>query len=413
MKNNISIYFYVFLLFISFPQLVFAQEDLNRYLQTAAENNPELQARFNEYMAALEVVPQVKTLPDPQIAFAYFLSPLETRMGPQQFKISASQFFPWFGTLGAKKDVAVELAKAKYEIFEEAKSKLFNDVKADYYNLYFNQKSIDILLENIELLQSIQKMATVKVEAGLVSMVDEYRVQMDINELENQLAHLKDNQWTLETSFKNLLNANDDLIIHLPDSLWRTDFPLTKQAALDSIQSKNHQLLQLQFKQAALAYKKDAAKLEGRPDFKIGFDYIFVGEGENNLSGKDAFVFPTVGITIPLYRSKYKAMVQEVAYLETANQKAKESKSNKLETLFENTWKDYLDAERRINLNEKQLELSKKSLKILESEYATASTNFEEILRMERKVLKYKLELEKAIADKQAVIAFINYLMGK
>lgn len=413
MKNNISIYFYVILLFISFPQLVFAQEDLNWYLQTAAENNPELQVKFNEYLAALEVVPQVEALPDPQIAFAYFVSPVETRMGPQQFKISASQFFPWFGTLGAKKDAAVELAKAKYEIFEEAKSKLFNDVKADYYNLYFNQKLIDILMENIELLQSIQKMATVKVESGLVSMVDEYRVQMEINELENQLAHLKDNQWTLEISFKNLLNANDDLIIHLPDSLWRTDFPLTKQAALDSIQSKNHQLLQLEFKQAALAYKKDAAKLEGRPDFKIGLDYIFVGEGENNLSGKDAFIFPTVGITIPLYRSKYKAMVQEVAYLETANQKAKESKSNKLETLFENTWKDYLDAERRIRLNEEQLDLARKSLKILESEYATASTNFEEILRMERKVLKYNLELEKAIADKQAVIAFINYLMGK
>ncbi len=413
MKNNISIYFYVFLLFISFPQLVFGQEDLNRYLQTAAENNPELQVKFNEYMAALEVIPQAKALPDPQIAFAYFVSPVETRMGPQQFKISASQFFPWFGTLGAKKDAAVELAKAKYEIFEEAKSKLFNDVKADYYNLYFNQKSIDILMENIELLQSIQKMATVKVESGLVSMVDEYRVQMEINEMENQLAHFKDNQWTLETSFRNLLNATDDLAIVLPDSLWRTDFALNKQAALDSIESKNHQLLQLEFKQAALALKKETAKLEGRPDFKIGVDYIFVGEGENNLSGKDAFVFPTVGITIPLYRNKYKAMVQEVAYLETANQKAKESKSDKLETLFENTWKDYLDAERRIRLNEDQLDLARKSLKILESEYATASTNFEEILRMERKVLQYHLALEKAVADKQAAIAFLNYLMGK
>ena len=86
------------------------------------------------------------------------------------------------------------------------------------------------------------------------------------------------------------------------------------------------------------------------PDFKIGLDYIFIGEGENNLSGKDAFIFPTVGITIPLYRKKYKAMVQEVVYLESANESAKESKSNKLETLFENTWKDYLDAERRIGL---------------------------------------------------------------
>ncbi|MDY6800212.1 MAG: TolC family protein [Bacteroidota bacterium] len=410
MKNK---YFITGIIFLLFSSMVFAQEDLNRYLETAAENNPELQASFNEYMAAIEVIPQAKALPDPQIAFAYFISPVETRMGPQQFKISASQFFPWFGTLGNKKDAAAELAKEKYEIFEETKSKLYNDVKADYYNLYFNQKSINILKENLELLQSIQKMATVKVEGGLVSMVDEYRIQMEMNELENQLALLKNKQWTLETSFRNFLNADDGLVIELPESLWRTDFALNKQAALDSIQSKNHQLLQLEFKQAALALKKEIAKLEGRPDFKIGVDYIFVSEGENNLSGKDAFVFPTVGITIPLYRNKYKAMVQEVAYLETANKKKKESKFNTLETLFENIWKDYLDAERRIGLNENQVELAKKSLKILETEYATANQNFEEMLRMERKILQYQLALEKAVADKQAAIAFLNYLMGK
>ncbi|HSH52833.1 MAG TPA: TolC family protein [Bacteroidales bacterium] len=413
MKNNMSIYFYLFLLFISFPQLIVAQEDLNRYLQIAAENNPELQVKFNEYMAALEVIPQAKALPDPQIAFAYFVSPVETRMGPQQFKISVSQFFPWFGTLGNKKDAAAEFAKEKYENFEETKSKLFNDVKADYFNLYFNQKSINVLRENIELLRTIQKMATVKVEAGLVSMVDEYRVQMEMNDLENQLALLRNNQWTLEISFKNLLNVDGNLLIDLPDRLWRTDLSLSKQAALDSVQSKNHQLLQLEFKQAALAFKKQAAKLEGKPDIKIGFDYIFIGEGENNLSGKDAFVFPTVGITIPLYRNKYKAMVQEVVYQEIANKKRKESKSNTLETLFENTWKNYVDADRRITLNENQLELAQKSLKVLETEYATANQNFEEILRMERKVLQYHLALEKAVADKQAAIAIINYLMGK
>lgn len=96
MKSR-NIIIVIFFLLIS--SMVLGQKDLNRYLETAAENNPELQAKFNEYMAALEVVPQAKALPDPQIAFAYFVSPVETRMGPQEFKISASQFFhglvPW------------------------------------------------------------------------------------------------------------------------------------------------------------------------------------------------------------------------------------------------------------------------------------------------------------------------------
>ncbi|MCK4992346.1 MAG: transporter, partial [Bacteroidales bacterium] len=104
-----------------------AQEQLEHYLVIAAENNPGLRAKFSEYMAALEVAPQVKALPDPQVAFAYFISPVETRVGPQQFKFSASQMFPWFGTLQAKEDVANQSAKAKYEVFLESKSRLFNE----------------------------------------------------------------------------------------------------------------------------------------------------------------------------------------------------------------------------------------------------------------------------------------------
>ena len=88
----------------------------------------------------------------------------------------------------------------------------------------------------------------------------------------------------------------------------------------------------------------------GRPSFKVGFDYTFIGKGENNLAGKDAFVFPIVGVRIPLYRNKYKAMVQEVMYLESAKSFEKIEKNNLLETLFENGWKDYQDANRRIEL---------------------------------------------------------------
>ncbi|NQU53709.1 MAG: TolC family protein [Bacteroidetes bacterium] len=410
--KNYKLIIGIFFLLIS--SIVSAQqEDLNSYLKIAAENNPELKAKFNDYMAALEVAPQVKALPDPQIAFAYFISPVETRVGPQRFKISASQMFPWFGTLKAKENVAVQAAKAKYEIFEETKSLLFNDVKAAYYNLYFNKKAMAITLENMGILETFQKLAEIKIEAGLVSMVDEYRLEMEINELENQLALLKDKERFLETAFNNLLDVESSIPVEVPEDLWTNDFPLSKQAALDSIAQFNHQLLNIDLQQAALAYKREVAENMGKPNFKLGFDYTFIGKGENNLSGKDAFIFPTVGITIPLYQNKYKAMIQEVVYLEAAKTDEKANKTNLLETLFEKGWNDYLDANRRIELYKTQSTLAQKSMNLLETEYITGNKNFEEILRMERKVLKYNLEEEKAKADKQAAISFITYLMGK
>lgn len=403
----------VLLVYSLISPIVLAQQELTPYMEMAAANNPGLKAKFNEYLAALEQVPQVKSLPDPQISFAYFISPVETRVGPQQFKISASQFFPWFGSLEARENAAVQAAKARYELFCEIRSNLFHEVRSVYYNLYFIQKSIGITGSNIDLLRSIQKLVTIKVESGLVSMLDEYRVEMEIQELENQLALLKDEMAALQQAFRNLLNAEDDLVIELPEELWNINFPLAKEAASDSVLSANHGLLQLGFKQSALVHKRELAEKQGKPDFMVGLDYTVIGKGENNLAGKDAFIFPAVGISIPLYRDKYKAMVREVSYLETANQEESSDLENKLETLFEKTWKEYMDADRRILLNESQVELASKALNLLESEYSTGNTNFEEILRMERKVLQFRLAYEKARADKQAAISFLNYLMGK
>ena len=106
-------------------------------------------------------------------------------------------------------------------------------------------------------------------------------------------------------------------------------------------------------------------------------------------------------------------MVNEVTYLETAKVNEKLDKENMIETLFENGWKELLDADRRIFLYDDQLNLAEQSIQLLETEYATANKNFEEILRMERKQLFYALELERARADKQAALSFIEYLMGK
>jgi cobalt-zinc-cadmium efflux system outer membrane protein len=389
-----------------------AQDMLNDYLLRAADNNPSLKARFNEYMAALEVVPQVGALPDPQLAFGYFIQPVRTRVGPQEFRISATQMFPWFGSLTARENVATQNAKAKYELFEEARSKLFDEAKGTYYNLYFNKKAITIVGENIRILKRFQNLALVKIETGKVSSVDEYRIEMEIGDLENQLALLRDNQHYLLVSFKNLLNTEVGEVI-LPDTLWNTAPELSRQTLLDSIMTRNHQLLGLEMQREAYSYKQEAARKSGKPDFSVGFDYIIVGKGENNLSGEDAFMFPRIGITIPLYRDKYRSMIQEATYQETAVSNEKQNRANMLETLFERTWNEFQDADRRLVLYEKQQDLASKSIDLLEVEYATADKNFEEILRMERKFLHYALELEKARADKQAAVSFIDYLMGK
>ena len=391
---------------------LFAQDALNQYLELAAKNSPALKAKFNEYNASLEKIPQVGALPDPQLTFGYFIMPVETKNGPQQAKISFSQMFPWFGTLDNREDVYVSAAKAKYEEFEEAKSNLFFEVKSTYYNLYFIDKGIDITVDNIKILESFKQLALIKIEAGSASAVDELRVEMELADLENSLAFLKDKWNTSAVKFNNLINVSNNSKIQIPDSLWTDDLKYSKQAVIDSLTMNNHQLKSFDYLFQSLESNKQLAEKNGKPNILLGIDYSAIGNsGLSSDAGKDALMFK-VGISIPLYRKKYSAMVNEVVYKQQVIEERKLDKVNILETIFEKTYNEYLDANRRIILYKKQSSLAKQSIKILESEYASKGKNFEEILRMEKSLLKYSLQLENARSDKQAAIAFINYLMG-
>lgn len=407
----------IIVLLLVFANTVLAQNILNKYIEISAENNPSLKAKFNEYMASMEVVTQVGALPDPQLAFGYFISPVETRNGPQQAKISLTQMFPWFGTLNIKEDVAVDIAKAKYETFEDAKSNLFFEVKSSYFDLYFIERGIEVTSNSIRILETFKNLALIKIEAGTGSGVDEIRAEMELADLENNLMLLKDREFAHIVKFNNLLNVDENNRIEIPDTLWTDDLAYSRQAVLDSLKSNNHQVLNLDYMINSFQSKEKLAKKNGLPNISIGIDYIAIGTTDNAMidagkNGNDAILFPKIGITIPLYRKKYTAMVKEAVFMQQANEDKKTDKINTLESVFEKAYSEYLDADRRIVLFQKQLQLAEKAISILESEYATDGKNFEEILRMEKRVLKYSLELEKARADKQASIAFINYLMG-
>jgi outer membrane protein, heavy metal efflux system len=100
-------------------------------------------------------------------------------------------------------------------------------------------------------------------------------------------------------------------------------------------------------------------------------------------------------------------------YREVAKNHEKTDQKNVLDNLLESVWKDYRDAERRIILYERQTGLTENAIEILVIDFAANRAPFEEILRMERKLLAYSLQVEKARTDKLVAISFIKYLMGK
>src|SRR5512136_369684 len=143
------------ILFLFLSGTLHAQDSLNYYLEIAAKNNPAVQQKFTEYQAALQKIPQVGSLSDPELSLGVFLKPMELVSGNQVADLRLMQMFPWFGVLKYAKDEMSLMANAKFELFRDAKLQVFYDIQRTWYELYKIQKDISTSEKNIEILKLI------------------------------------------------------------------------------------------------------------------------------------------------------------------------------------------------------------------------------------------------------------------
>ncbi|WP_268034870.1 TolC family protein [Algoriphagus sp. PAP.12] len=462
----------IFLLFLGVQSTSFSQS-LDEYLKVAAENNPELKAYFNEYLASLEKVPQVGALPDPELTMGFFFQPMERFMGNQQADIQLMQMFPWFGMLKTQKDEASKMALAQYEVFQDAKYRLFYQVKNTWYQLYRLEEEIRITEENLEILKQYERLALIRFQSadigtgsgpsnmqqatsmnsgsstssassmggmsgGMTSgtsgkssskggssmgtsssmngggsgMSDVLRVRIEIKELENTLALLEDSRLPLQVEFNQLLNREYDHQVTISDTLAETSVPFERRAILDSISQNNPMLKMLDAEAEAYEAQKKMAKLEGRPMLGAGVNYIpFSPRTENGMPmGGNDMVMPMLRLTIPIYRKKYNALQKEAELKQLAVQQRRENTVNQLTTRWSTALRDLDDATRRTKLYREQTDLARQTLNLLMTSYATDGRDFEEVLRVQQQLLDYQLKLITSIVDQHVTIAMLENL---
>jgi outer membrane protein TolC len=408
-----KILFYLWLLLIYLP--IVSQHQVDPYLEIAANHNPELKASFNDFMASLELAPQARGLDDPRITFGYFIQPVETRVGAQRASIGLNQTFPWFGTLKAKENLACQMIEARYAEFLDTKLKLYRDVRVAYNELYFLHQAIRLTANNLQVLNSFKELARVNFESGKTGFVSVLRVEMEEQELRTKLDYLKDSQKSAETIFENLLNTRLEKDITFPDSLALVLLDYPQQSLVDSLLQNNLQLQELKYQALAKEEQVEVARMMSKPSLSVGLNYIFVDERsdlEVPDNGRNAFLFPQVGMSIPIFQKKYQAMQNQAVLNREKLDYQIEHETNQLFSQLELLIRDHVDAQRRLKLNQNLHHLAERSLSLLQTEFTTGQTEFEEVLRMERKLLTYQLELERARVDINNAVYNINYLIG-
>ncbi|MDD2631154.1 MAG: TolC family protein [Bacteroidales bacterium] len=381
-------------------------QSLQDYFKIASQNNPGLQAKYKEFEAALQKVPQVSSLPDPTFSFGYFIP----KMGSQRAELTINQMFPWFGTLGAKADAAALSAEAKYQTFLDARNQLFFQVSAAYYPLYELHQWQQIERENIEILEAYKSIANTKFRNGLAPMVDVLRVDIMLDDATTNLEILNQKEKSLVTTFNKLLNRDENAEIEFQDSLEIEFVEVNTQR--DSLLANNPLLEALELQVQANKASERAAQKQGLPQLGVGLGYMIMDKnaaGGMTENGKDVLM-PMVSASIPIFRKKYKAAKNEAQMMQESYALQKEETANTLVSNYETTWFELQSQQHLIELYDQQIQVSEQALNLLFSAYSNSGEQFEEVLRMQQQLLKY--EKMKATAEAQYMIelARLKYL---
>jgi cobalt-zinc-cadmium efflux system outer membrane protein len=389
---------------------------LKSYLRSAAKEDPGLVAAFKEYHEALQRVPQVSALPDPELAFSYFISPVETRVGPQRARFSVSQMFPWFGTLDRKEEAAALDAKAKYHAFRAKRAKLYEKVRHTWYELYYKKAHIRSVDSTLETLRTMESISESRYRTGQRSMADHLRIRMQRREMEEKKEALEDDVRPLEVRFNNLTGRDADAALQGPKRLVRERSPIDEREQLeDSVLSRDPKLEQLRKKEEASIRQQEVAERKGRPSIGVGLNYTVVGErtdADPPDNGKD-ILMPMLRLQLPIYRKKYRAMEKEAAYRSERFDLSQAERKEEIADRTESIYTDLEDAERRIELYEKQLDDARRARNILMESFRTGEGDVDELLKLQRRLYRYRADLERARTDRNKSVASLKRLLAR
>ena len=402
------------LLFIlgTLPALVLRAQSLDEHLERAIELNPGLQARYAEFEAALVRSAQVRGLPDPTLSIGYFISPVETRVGPQRARFSLTQVFPWFGTLGAQAEATDLLAEARYQAFLEARNELVYKVRMAYYPLHELDRAVELERADLEILRSHQDLALARFESGKGRMVDVLRTELAINEAEVDIALLEERREPLRVAFVRTVGYAEDVPVSTRDSLGLVDLSLLRPS--DSL-AMDPRLHELDLRMDAALSQAEAARRMGAPRMGLGIDYVVVDERTDmDLpdNGRDV-IMPMFSVSLPIYRSKYRSGVEEAEALQRSYELLRVQRGNDLAAAYETARYEAYKAARMAQLMDAQIAVNERILELLLAAYSGNGSDFEEVLRTQQQLLRQRLMRLSALREHHAAIARIDLLTAK
>ncbi|MFH2056281.1 MAG: TolC family protein [bacterium] len=381
------------------PQIVIPDHtDLDFYLQQAMLRNPSLKASYYRWVAELEKAGYEGALPDPVFNYAKFIESVETRVGPQEQRFGIMQSIPWFGTLGARKDISLAAADAAYQRFESQRLRLFYQVKSAYYDYYLVSRELQITNENFELLKFWESVTRTRYKVGLQRHPDVIKAQVELGKLEDRLQSLEELHKPAAAQLRALLHLPEVVQLPMPDTISVAEAELNDDSLIAAIRSNNPDLLALGQNIEMEAARARLAGKQSYPNFTVGVDYIQTGPALNPdmaESGKDPWMVG-VGVSLPIWFGKNKARRAEAEARQRSAEYALEEQRDQLTAYSVRVLFEHDDAARKTALYRDGLvPKAEQSLNASYGAYQAGGADFLSVLDAQRQLLDFQLTVER------------------
>lgn len=401
------------LIIITFLCQMVAGQTPEELFKLAIRNNPELMALEAEYRANLERIPQTGQLANPELGLGGFISPVETRLGPQRARVSLTQMFPWFGTLDARKELTAAAATTDTERIHQRKRELFFELQSAWLKLYEVRESQRIIRRNLDLLTSLKRLAEIRVEAGKSTLAEVIQADLKIHALEQKLKILDISAQKPLADINRITfrNTNDEVIIS--DSLSFIAVPQQPDSLVQAL--RQHPAIgYLSARQEVARQAIQLNRQEGKPSFGLGADYIMV-DGRTDLipenNGRDIFQVRAT-ISIPVFREKYQAKTREENLRIENLEYRKEALLSSFMGMITHTLTEWEELHISHQLYRDQIASLTSAIRIMESDYSINNRKFEDLLALEMELINYELQLLNTTVNSHIAKAKFEELTG-
>jgi len=383
-------------------------------LKLALERNPRIGAARERVVAASEVRRIEGGLPDPQLLLGWYATPVQTRVGPQEWSLGIRQSIPFPTKLRDRARLGDALADREEVAYERTVRDVLVDVVATVHEIAYLDAATAISADIVPLLERY-----VAAASGADSPLPElFRAETQRAQLENDRVLLAE----LRAVEAQRLRALLELDAAAPIGRIRTESTPPVQASFDELldiaRAHNQELREAGIAVTAAELRTSLARQRRIPDFDLGYTHIFTGElssaiGNPAGNGDDAQIVH-LGVTLPIWAQRTGAEIRRARALERVARHEERDAELQLRPRLARAWFQVGNARRLVELYDNVLvPRARTAVRTAEDLERAGKRSLSGTLETIATLHNFRLAAARARADYGQAVAALEAVLGR